>query len=118
MEEKKDTTEELKATEENVDPRLDNRGGSQRPPLETFPAKPQQIDGPSVETQPSAKEAAEAVERYDESSDIPRKGMHSPGDHGLGETEAVPFDESEGVVTADEKAKTAADAAKTGKDNK
>lgn len=65
-----------------VDPRLDNRTGRQRPPLEEFPAKPQQIDGPDVTEQPdrSARPHAE------EDDDLPRKGLKSTGPHGLGDT--------------------------------
>src|SRR5690606_7655634 len=32
----------------DVDARLDNRTGADRPPLESWPAKPQQVDGPDV----------------------------------------------------------------------
>lgn len=107
-------TEELKASEETIDPRLDNRTGDQRPPLETFPAKPQQVDGPSIENHPTAKEAAQIVHEKQEGNGpdgVARKGMHSPGPHGLGTTEAPQFDE--GAEVADDRAKTAAEQAKT-----
>lgn len=80
--------ENLEATEENVDPRLDNRVGDQRPPLETFPAKPQQVDGPDLAHTPDAKEAARLAKENQEEDDVTRKGMHSPGPHGLGDTNA------------------------------
>lgn len=69
--------------EERIDPRLDNRRGAQRPPLEEFPAKPQQIDGPELgDPQPRPGE------RRTEDDDVTRKGMKSPGPHGLGATSA------------------------------
>lgn len=105
-------TEDLAASEETVDPRLDNRTGSQRPPLETFPAKPQQVDGPSIENHPTAKEAAQIAKDGGPAEDnVNRKGMHSPGPHGLGSTEAPQFDE--GVSVASDREKLAADEAKT-----
>jgi hypothetical protein len=82
-------TEDLKASEQTVDPRLDNRKGDQRPPLETFPAKPQHIDGPDVSDEiPRPEEVA----KNREEDGREHKGMKSPGPHGLGDTEAVPFD--------------------------
>ncbi len=83
------TNKDLEANENTVDPRLDNRIGNQRPKLETFPAKPQQIDGPDLAHQPNAKEAAELAEksREDEEDGV-RKGDSSPGPHGLGDTHA------------------------------
>ncbi|CAM5617459.1 hypothetical protein SALBM135S_05888 [Streptomyces alboniger] len=61
-----------------IDPRLDNRTGHQRPKLEEFPAKPQQIDGPELgqEKRVTGKRRAAG----------PRKGAKSPGPHGLGDT--------------------------------
>jgi len=64
----------------NVDARLDNRGGRQRPALEEWPAKPQQIDGPDLSTQDEFTRAALQDRRDDETE---RKGMFSPGPHGL-----------------------------------
>lgn len=114
-----DTGDALAASEQTIDPRLDNRVGNQRPPLETFPAKPQQIDGPDLANTPTAKEAGKAAEsmREDENSGITRKGMQSPGPHGLGETEAVPFEDANNVTPASEKAQLAADQAKTTKED-
>ena len=109
-----DQDKNLEATEETVDPRLDNRTGRRRPPLETFPAKPQQIDGPSLtDTVPTPKQLAKA----EENDGVVRKGMSSPGPHGLGETEVVPFDEAvsnpEKAVTAEDKGKSASEVART-----
>jgi hypothetical protein len=67
--------------EPRIDPRLDNRTGDQRPLLETFPAKPQQIDGPEVGETPPARARARK-----KAVDGPRKGRRSPGPHGLGDT--------------------------------
>ncbi|MEV8548320.1 hypothetical protein AB0L04_00495 [Streptomyces glaucescens] len=63
-----------------IDPRLDNRRGDQRPKLEEFPAKPQQIDGPELGQE---RAVAARAEREDVG---PRKGAKSPGPHGLGDT--------------------------------
>ncbi|MFD5294780.1 hypothetical protein ACFWJU_06190 [Streptomyces mutabilis] len=63
-----------------IDPRLDNRTGDQRPKLEDFPAKPQQIDGPEL-----GQERKVAARAKDEDGG-PRKGAKSPGPHGLGDT--------------------------------
>lgn len=109
----------LEADEQVIDPRLDNRVGNQRPPLETFPAKPQQIDGPDVANSPNAREAAQMMQ--DEADNISRKGMASPGPHGLGVTKAVPMEDAANVTVASERASKAADEAKTNtpkKDNK
>lgn len=67
---------------EGVDARLDNRTGAERPKLESWPAKPQQIDGPDVAHQAEHTRAtlADREEAVGE-----RKGMHSPGPHGLSE---------------------------------
>src|SRR3954454_4492346 len=70
---------------EGVHPALDNRLGSQRPPLETDPAVPQQVDGPDLLHQ---AEHAEAVGRAEQEANVARKGMFSPGDHGLGDLSA------------------------------
>lgn len=64
-----------------VDARLDNRTGSDRPPLETFPAKPQQIDGPDVAHQAEHTRATLAARATGD--DVERKGQFSPGPHGL-----------------------------------
>jgi hypothetical protein len=104
-----DENKDLVASEETIDPRLDNRTDRERPPLETFPAKPQQIDGPDLMEQPNATEAAEMVKK--DADNVTRKGMSSPGPHGLGDTEAPKFDE--GATPSSESAKTAADEAKS-----
>jgi len=65
-----------------IDPRLDNRTGDQRPKLEEFPAKPQQIDGPEL-----GEEKAVAARADRDREDVgQRKGAKSPGPHGLGDT--------------------------------
>jgi hypothetical protein len=70
------------ADDPQIDPRLDNRTGDQRPKLEEFPAKPQQIDGPEVgEERVRPAKRGRAVEDRG-----PRKGAKSPGPHGLGDT--------------------------------
>lgn len=71
------------AKDEVVDARLDNRVGTDRPRRESWPAVPQQVDGPDVVHQ------AEFTKAYLEAADNAvasgsRKGMHSPGPHGLG----------------------------------
>lgn len=108
--------ENLKASEEVIDPRLDNRTGDNRPPLETFPAKPQQIDGPSV------TDTVPRPNKVRETDPVVRKGMSSPGPHGLGETEAVSFEEAvespEKALTAEDKGKRASDTAKTQESSK
>jgi hypothetical protein len=78
----KPTTQALAvdAADPGIDPRLDNRTGDQRPKLEEFPAKPQQIDGPELGEE---KAAAARAERQDVGQ---RKGAKSPGPHGLGDT--------------------------------
>jgi hypothetical protein len=63
-----------------VDARLDNRSGAQRPPLEEWPAKPQQIDGPDLEHQ--AEHTRKTLDRIEQEVGE-RKGMYSPGPHGL-----------------------------------
>lgn len=65
-----------------VDPRLDNRAGTQRPPLEEYPAKPQQIDGGDLSDMPDRPQPAHAID----DDPVARKGMRSPGPHGLGDT--------------------------------
>jgi hypothetical protein len=101
----------LEAKEQDIDPRLDNRVGNQRPPLETFPAKPQQIDGPDVANSPNAREAVQMMK--EEEDNATRKGMASPGPHGLGVTKAVPMEEATNTTVASERASKAADEAKT-----
>jgi hypothetical protein len=78
------TTEQLAVDADNppIDPRLDNRTGDQRPKLEDFPAKPQQIDGPEIGEE--KEHAAKARETAAEEG--PHKGAKSPGPHGLGDT--------------------------------
>jgi hypothetical protein len=68
----------------NVDARLDNRTGDDRPPLETFPAKPQQVDGPDVmhQVEHTRKVLADQA-KGDQKDGVERKGMFSPGPHGL-----------------------------------
>jgi hypothetical protein len=65
---------------EGVDARLDNRGGAARPPVEEWPAKPQQIDGPDLAGQ---LEHTRRVLQERESAVGDRKGQYSPGPHGL-----------------------------------
>lgn len=72
----------------DVDVRLDDRTGTARPPLEEFPAVPQQVDGPDVEHQ--AEHTAQHMAKLakgDDEDDTPRKGARSLGPHGLGEDE-------------------------------
>lgn len=79
---------------EVVDARLDNRSGTSRPPVEKFPAVPQQIDGPDLMHQ------AEFTRAYLDSQKDQvgnRKGMFSPGPHGLS-----PVEERKGHDRADE----------------
>jgi hypothetical protein len=68
-----------------VDPRLDNRTGADRPPLESDPAVPQQVDGPDVMHQAEHTEAALKVKQA-QAGQV--KGMFSPGDHSLGDEDA------------------------------
>lgn len=67
-----------------VDARLDNRTGAARPRREEWPAKPQQIDGPDLAHQ---AEHTRATLRQLEQDDVTRKGMYSPGPHGLSDEE-------------------------------
>ena len=67
---------------DGVDARLDNRTGADRPPLESWPAKPQQIDGPDVMHQ---AEHTRRTLRNREQATGGHKGMFSPGPHGLGD---------------------------------
>ncbi len=71
----------------NVDARLDNRTGADRPSLESFPAKPQQVDGPDVTTQVehTRKTLHKDALGRDPKEAGERKGMFSPGPHGLDE---------------------------------
>lgn len=67
-----------------VDARLDNRTGTDRPPLQAYPAAPQQVDGPDVIHQ------VEFTKQYlagAESQVGERLGMFSPGPHGLSDEE-------------------------------
>lgn len=68
---------------DNVDARLDNRTGTDRPPLETYPAKPQQVDGPDVIHQVEHTRRVLAEQAKDGADGVTRKGMFSPGPHGL-----------------------------------
>ncbi|MDQ0842405.1 hypothetical protein [Streptomyces sp. V1I6] len=70
------------ADDPKIDPRLDNRTGDQRPKLEDFPAKPQQIDGPEV----GEEQVRPAKRRRAVQDRGPAKGAKSPGPHGLGDT--------------------------------
>jgi len=93
---------------EVVDARLDNRSGADRPPVEVFPAVPQQIDGPDVQHQ------AEFTRAYLDSAESrvgARKGMYSPGPHGLSEVEV-----RKGHDRADESGGKAAPDGETGAD--
>jgi hypothetical protein len=101
---------EPESAEEKVDARLDNRVGDDRPVRESFPAVPQQIDGPDLAHQ------AEFTRRYHESrkdSEVSgdRRGMHSPGPHGLSDVE-----ERKGHDRADESGGNAAPDGETGAD--
>lgn len=62
-----------------VDGRLDNRQGRFAPPVEEWPAKPQQIDGPDLAHQ--AEHTRRTLKELEDAG--PRKGMYSPGPHGL-----------------------------------
>lgn len=64
----------------DVDARLDNRQGRFRPPLEQWPAKPQQVDGPDLAHQ--VEHTRRTLESLTE-EEGDRKGMYSPGPHGL-----------------------------------
>jgi hypothetical protein len=85
--------EELRASHErrttvpgapNIDARLDNRSGANRPKLETFPAKPQHIDGPDVMHQVEhTRRTLDMDALGKDASEVERKGMFSPGPHGL-----------------------------------
>jgi hypothetical protein len=69
-----------------IDARLDNRAGAFRPPLEEWPAKPQQIDGPDVAHQVEHTRAT----LQDREQDLgPRKGAFSIGSHGLSTDESL-----------------------------
>ena len=72
---------------DGIDARLDNRSGAARPPLEEWPAKPQQIDGPDVAGQ--AEHTRKALQDRDSEDLGARKGMHSIGSHGLGSDEQL-----------------------------
>lgn len=93
----------------NVDARLDNRVGTDRPKLESFPAKPQQIDGPDVmhQAEHTAKVLADRAKGNDGTGekDVERKGMFSPGPHGLSDESLREGDEptfgTEGLTAAE-----------------
>lgn len=71
---------------EGIDARLDNRQGRFRPPLEEWPAKPQQIDGPDVAHQ--VEHTRETLGRLtDEAGRV--KGQFSIGSHGLSRDEGL-----------------------------
>ncbi|MEU1810958.1 hypothetical protein [Micromonospora aurantiaca (nom. illeg.)] len=65
---------------DQVDARLDNRTGADRPPVEQWPAKPQQIDGPDVAHQ--VEHTRRTLREREQGTGV-RKGMFSPGPHGL-----------------------------------
>lgn len=70
--------------EPDVDARLDNRTGSDRPPVEKFPAKPQQVPGPDVLHQVEhTRRTLDQDALGNDVSKVERKGMFSPGPHGL-----------------------------------
>jgi hypothetical protein len=69
-----------------IDARLDNRSGAARPPLEEWPAKPQQIDGPDVAHQ---LEHTRATLKNLEENVGPVKGAFSIGSHGLSQDEEL-----------------------------
>jgi hypothetical protein len=62
-----------------VDATLDNRAGAFAPLVEEWPAKPQQVDGPSA-----SRQLAHTQATFEElKAEGERKGMYSPGPHGL-----------------------------------
>jgi hypothetical protein len=69
-----------------IDARLDNRAGVFRPPLEEWPAKPQQIDGPDVAHQ--VEHTRETLKKVEESVG-PVKGQFSIGSHGLSQDKSL-----------------------------
>lgn len=88
----------------NVDARLDNRRGADRPPLEEWPAKPQQIDGPDVMGQVEHTRRTLADRDDDEGAVGKRKGMFSPGPHGLSDVSERGDRSPEDVDKANEEA--------------
>lgn len=87
---------------DNVDARLDNRRGADRPPLEEWPAKPQQVDGPDVMGQ--VEHTRRTLEDRDRDVDMgERKGMFSPGPHGLSDVSEREDKSPEEVDEANEK---------------
>lgn len=76
----------------NVDARLDNRQGTDRPPLESFPAIPQHVDGPDAAHQREFTRAFLA--KRESGDDVARKGMFSPGPHGLSDEALRETDEA------------------------
>jgi hypothetical protein len=86
---------------EVVDARLDNRVGEDRPRRESFPAVPQQVDGPDLAHQAEFTKAYLDAVGSETVKAGSRKGMHSPGPHGLGsEDERVSGDGDTGDVDA------------------
>jgi hypothetical protein len=88
----------------NVDARLDNRTGDARPPLEAFPAKPQQVDGPDVIHQVEHTRKVLEDRRNGAGDNVERKGMFSPGPHGLSDESLREGDTTfgtEGLTTAE-----------------
>jgi hypothetical protein len=69
-----------------IDARLDNRQGRFRPPLDEWPAKPQQVDGPDVagQLEHTRKTLAELTE---EVGDV--QGQYSIGSHGLSQDKSL-----------------------------
>jgi hypothetical protein len=87
-----------------VDARLDNRSGTDRPPLLQYPAVPQQVDGPDVMHQVEfTRNFLESGQNVDTG---PRLGMFSVGPHGLTADESArsgddPAGESGGEAAPD-----------------
>jgi hypothetical protein len=72
-----------------VDGRLDNRQGRFAPPLEKWPAKPQQIDGQDLSGQ--VEHTRRTLQELEDAGE--RKGMYSPGPHGLSDEQLRETDE-------------------------
>jgi len=76
--------DDIKGTE--PDPRLDNRRGPERPPLEKFPAKPGQVSGGDLSDQPrNSADVDKAIAESASKDKVERKGAQSLGPVGLGE---------------------------------
>jgi hypothetical protein len=70
---------------DDVDPRLDNRTGSDRPVRQESPAVPQQVDGPDLMHQ--AEHAQAVADASRDAGGVDRMGMFSYGDHSTGNPE-------------------------------